>query len=150
MNKLRLLNDNVLVRVVKQPDKIGSIFVPDENSLRPPVVVVVDKGPGKITKTVYKDQWMPGSKQWKKVGHEVPLKGHGRDTEDIVIGSYYITSHPYVKSNPVVIDDEKLFIIQSYELICEIQFEDTDNEDTSEDKEKMLGRIEMTKITVSG
>jgi len=143
----RVLGDRLLVRVIEPPkvSASGLIVFPDNSSLRPPVVEVMAKGKGKITKTVHKRHYYPGSKKWGKAGHEIPIKGHGKDTEDINVGDFCITSHPYLKSDVFTVGDEdvRLHLIQSYEVVATIELEEGDSEEA-------FGQIEMKQISVGG
>lgn len=139
----KVLGNSILVKIVNPPKKTSSglLHIPDNTHIRPPIVKVLAKGDGKRSVTVYKDHYYPGSKRWGKAGHEVGIKGHSLDTAEIELDSYYLTIHPYLKSDEIVVDGEKLHIIKSYEIAAKVELEEGETEED-------LSQIQLLQMSV--
>jgi len=143
---LRLYGEQVLIRLLQRPEKIGSIYLPgvtEDTRFKSMVGQVLAIGPGGTTKTKYRDHWFPGKKKWGIRGDELPVAKHNpRFVGELEVGMYIVLMHPFIKGgetwvevsmkqadcfskDDLQIKDDHLFarcyIIPAYEAVCEVQ-----------------------------
>jgi len=156
INKLLVLGDNVLVRVVP-PKKVLSygIIIPgeiDDTTLsHSRCVQIIAIGEGKRVKYKTDKLWVEGTHRWRDVVHELPAgKPSKKYVEALEVGKFYIMAHPFcanvrieVRTVPEAIaklfhDDEvnvvdgvkeySVGILQANELTLAIELEECETE----------------------
>ena len=161
---ISVFGDNVAVRMIDDPKKIGSILVPDKKDsahYRSCVGQVVAKGAGGHIRLEKELLWLKGSKKWdyRKVSKEI-AKRNPNDTSDLNPGDYVLFLHPYVADKYLWVKDipredftkfrkkdvegesVRVALVSGFEIMCVIELEEGETE------EGLSGRFSMRQISV--